>query len=94
MSKYEFYLVEKKPPIAWVYLNRPDKLNAMHPPAWTESIPIFNDLDMDDEIKVIIVAGKGSCFTAGIDLIAMAPEVPEIMPQDPRGGVKIKLMRK
>lgn len=94
MSNYEFYIVDKKPPIAWVYLNRPDKLNAMHAPAWKESIPIFQDLDRDDAIKVVIISGKGSCFTAGIDLIGMAPEVPEIMPKDPRGAVKIKLVQK
>jgi len=25
MEKYEYYAVEKKPPVAWVYLNRPEK---------------------------------------------------------------------
>ena len=25
MEKYEYYVVEKKPSVAWVYLNRPEK---------------------------------------------------------------------
>jgi len=49
MSKYEFYIVEKKPPVAWVYLNRPEKKNAMNLPAWREILPIFEDLDKDPD---------------------------------------------
>ncbi len=79
MTSDAFYLVEKKPPIAWVYLNRPHKKNATHPPAWKESPAIFEDLDKDPDIRAVIVAGKGPCFSAGIDLVAMMPELPEIM---------------
>lgn len=94
MSEYQFYLVEKKPPVAWVYLNRPDKKNAMNPPAWTESISIFEDLDRDPEIRVVIVAGKGSCFCVGIDLMEMVSEMPELMDQSQKGGVKWRLLPK
>jgi enoyl-CoA hydratase len=59
MNKYDFYLVEKKPPIAWVYLNRPDKKNSMNPPAWKESVGIFQDLDQDRDIRAVVIAGKG-----------------------------------
>lgn len=93
MSDFEFYTVEKKPPIAWVYLDRPDKLNSMNKPAWDESPAIFEDLDQDEEIKVIIVSGKGKCFSAGIDLIGMAGSMPELMSQNQMGGVKAKLLR-
>ncbi|MBI5481310.1 MAG: crotonase/enoyl-CoA hydratase family protein [Deltaproteobacteria bacterium] len=88
MADYEFYLVDKQPPIAWVYLNRPEKKNAMNPPAWRESIPIFEDLDRDDAIRVVIVAGKGSAFTAGIDLMAMAAEFPALLNREQLGGIK------
>ena len=49
--KFVFYQIEKKPPIAWVYLNRPEKKNAMNSPAWTELIPIMNELDADDSVR-------------------------------------------
>ncbi len=94
MKEYEFYTVEKKPPIAWVYLNRPEKKNAMNPPAWRETIPIFDDLDKDEDIRVVIVAAKGPCFTVGIDLVNMISEVPEILSTDQKGGVKWKLLPK
>jgi len=94
MSEYKFYLVEKKPPIAWVYLNRPEKKNAMNPPAWRETLPIFEDLDKDKDIRVVIVSGKGPCFTAGIDLIEMAAELTELMEKEQKGGVKWRLIKK
>ena len=94
MKDYEFYIVEKKPPLAWVFLNRPKKKNAMHPPAWYEAPEIFEDLDEDPEIRAIIVAGKGDCFTAGIDLVAMAADLPELMAPDQKGGVKASMLNK
>ncbi|MCD6485757.1 MAG: crotonase/enoyl-CoA hydratase family protein [Syntrophobacterales bacterium] len=94
MDKYEYYLVEKKPPVAWVYLNRPEKKNAMNLPAWRESIPIFDDLDKDPDIRVVIISGKGSCFTTGIDLMDMVGAVPEILNNDQKGGTKWSLLSK
>ncbi|MBU0992434.1 MAG: crotonase/enoyl-CoA hydratase family protein [Proteobacteria bacterium] len=94
MSEYEFYIVEKKPPIAWVYLNREKKKNAMNPPAWKETLPIFEDLDQDDDIRAVIIAGKGPCFSAGIDLFGMVNEMPEIMDTDQKGAVKWRMLKK
>ncbi|MBF0120237.1 MAG: crotonase/enoyl-CoA hydratase family protein [Desulfobacterales bacterium] len=91
---YQFYLVEKKPPIAWVYLNRPEKKNAMNPPAWKETIPIFAELEQDKEIRVIIISGKGPCFSAGIDLMGMVSELPELSDKDQKGGIKWQLVNK
>jgi enoyl-CoA hydratase len=94
MSGYRFYTVEKKPPVAWVFLNRPEKKNAMNPPAWSESIPIFQDLDQDPEIRAVILAGNGPCFSAGIDLMAMMPELPELLDPAQKGGVKWRFLPK
>lgn len=94
MSGYEFYSVEKKGQIAWVYLNRPEKKNAMNPPAWTESPKVFEELDADPEIRAIILAGKGPAFSAGIDLMSMMNFIPEILNPDQKGGVKPKLIKK
>ena len=94
MQSYEFYLVEKKPPVAWVYLNRPEKKNAMNPPAWKEMPQIFEDLDADLSIRVVVIAAKGPCFSAGIDLVGMMPELPELMEKEQKGGVKCRFLRK
>ncbi|MGM0452299.1 MAG: crotonase/enoyl-CoA hydratase family protein [Thermodesulfobacteriota bacterium] len=94
MSDYAFYTVDKQPPVAWVYLNRPDKKNAMNAPAWKETIPIFEDLDGDSDIRAIIVSGKGPCFSAGIDLMGMAGELPELADNEQKGGIKWQLIKK
>jgi enoyl-CoA hydratase len=91
---YEFYLLEKKHPVAWIYLNRPDKKNAMNPPAWKELIPIMDDIDRDPDIRVTVLAGKGGMFCAGIDLVSMMPELPELLDKDQKGAVKLKLLKK
>ncbi len=91
---YEFYLVEKKPPIAWIFLNRPEKKNAMNPPAWRELIPIMQEIDQDQSIRVSIIAGKGDIFCAGIDLINMVGDLPEITDKDQKGAVKWRLLQK
>ncbi|PID77727.1 MAG: enoyl-CoA hydratase [Deltaproteobacteria bacterium] len=90
----EYYLVEKKGPVAYVFLNRPDKKNAMNPPAWADSPAIFEELDKDPEIKVIIVSGKGPCFSAGIDLVGMVSALPEVLEDKQLGAVKWKLIPK
>ncbi|MBU2512349.1 crotonase/enoyl-CoA hydratase family protein [bacterium] len=92
--EYKFYRVEKKPPIAWVYLNRPDKKNAMHPPAWTEPFEIFEDIKRDKDIRVVIIASTSDNFCAGIDLMGMMPEIPEIMDGEQKGGIKRALLEK
>ncbi len=94
MNEHVFYLVEKKPPVAWVYLNRPEKKNAMGPAAWSEPLEIFAELDQDPEIRVIILAGKGSCFSAGIDLTEMVPQLSELMDKNQSGATKWKLLPK
>jgi enoyl-CoA hydratase len=83
--------VEKKGHVAWVFLNRPEKKNAMGPDAWKEIIPIFADIDADDEIRVAVIAGEGKDFSAGIDLMGMAPMVPTLKNWDmsARGTVNL-----
>ncbi len=94
MHSYEFYEVVKKPPIAWVYLNRPEKKNAMNPPAWREARPVFQELDADKEVRVVIICGRGPCFSTGIDLIGMTEELSELMEEKQKGGVKWRLLHK
>jgi len=91
---YKFYLVEKKSPLAWVYLNRPEKKNAMNAPAWKETIPIFKDLDEDPQIRAVIIAAQGETFSSGIDLVGMMPELPELLEKEQKGGIKLKLLKK
>lgn len=90
---YTFYKVIKEGAIAWVYLNRPAKKNAMGPAAWTEIIPIFQDLQQDEAVRVVIIAGEGKDFTAGIDLIGMADAMPTLKNWDMSAGARVSLFK-
>lgn len=59
---------EKKAGIAYVTLNRPDKLNAMNAAMHRELGEIWADFRDDSNLRVAILSGNGRCFSAGADL--------------------------
>ncbi len=93
-SDQPFYLLEKEGPLALVFLNRPKKKNAMGPAAWREPLDLFAELDRDPQVRVIILAGKGDCFCAGIDLQSMIPNLPELLDNNQSGSTKWRLLPK
>lgn len=69
---YEGLLVEREGHVAHVILNRPEKRNALDPGFWQASIETFQALDMDRDVRVIVLSGRGKSFCAGIDLTSLA----------------------
>ena len=66
---YEFILYEKRDRTAYVTINRPEALNALHPPASAEMLDAFTDFRDDPDVWVSILAGAGDrAFCAGNDL--------------------------
>jgi len=50
-------------------MNRPDRMNSLHPPANFELEKVFNEFDADPELWVAIITGAGErAFSAGNDL--------------------------
>jgi enoyl-CoA hydratase/carnithine racemase len=64
----EYCLVDKKDHVLTVTLNRPDRLNALHPPANAELGEVFDDFAADDDLWVAVITGSGRGFSAGNDL--------------------------
>jgi enoyl-CoA hydratase len=54
--------------VARITLNRPDKRNAISTPMRTELADALAAHDHDDDVRVTIIRGAGSCFSAGYDL--------------------------
>lgn len=55
--------------IAHVKINRPEKANALDATAWNELETLFNELDENDDVRVIVLeGGESKHFCAGIDL--------------------------
>jgi enoyl-CoA hydratase len=54
--------------VAHVAFNRPDRANALNQTAWNEMKALFEALDDNDEVRVIVLSGNGKHFCSGIDL--------------------------
>ena len=58
--------------IAYITLNRPEKLNAINPEMRELLWDAFQDVKNNDEVRCAIVTGSGRAFSTGHDLVAMA----------------------
>jgi len=58
--------------IATITLDRPEQLNAFTGTMMNELIDAFDRTDADDDVKAVIVTGRGRAFCAGADLSAGA----------------------
>ncbi len=65
---YDHVEIDVKDGIGWLWLNRPDKLNAMSEDMWGDIPAAVGELNADESVRVIVVAGRGKAFTVGIDL--------------------------
>ncbi|MCH2661081.1 enoyl-CoA hydratase-related protein, partial [bacterium] len=69
MAEYDYILFEVRDRVAWITLNRPDVLNAMHPPMAEELCDAWEQVRDDDDIWVGVLTGSGErAFSAGADL--------------------------
>ena len=61
--------IDKAPPIGWLVINRPEKMNAFDSEMW-DSIPEnIRALEEDRDIRVVVVRGAGEeAFSAGADI--------------------------
>lgn len=61
--------VEKKDRVATLYINRPEKRNALNYEMWASIPGILDQLEKDDDVKVLIIRGKDkSAFSGGADI--------------------------
>ena len=61
--------IEKTGAVGTIWLDRPDKYNALSEPFWLAIPEALNSLEADADIRSIIVAGRGKHFCVGIDLV-------------------------
>lgn len=65
---YPFFEVSIEEPIAVVYLNKPEKRNAMEFSFWRDLTPLVQELNADNRVRAIVIAGRGKSFSTGLDL--------------------------
>lgn len=89
MASYQYAIYEKKGRLAYITINRPEVLNALHPPANAELSQIWDDFAADDDLWIAIFTGAGDrAFSAGNDLKYTAEHAGQVtgMTVPIRGG--------
>lgn len=65
---YKTIICQIEPPIGRIILNQPEKRNPLSYPRLNEIAEAAKEMEMDDDVKVIIIKGEGPCFSSGYDL--------------------------
>jgi enoyl-CoA hydratase/carnithine racemase len=66
--RYETLLTELRDGVLTVTLNRPERLNAFTTQMMHDLLALFDAVDADDDVRVVVVTGAGRGFCAGADL--------------------------
>jgi len=67
----EVLSIERKGAVGTLWLDRPEKRNAMNSTMWTTFPEAIASLTEDGEVRAIVLAGKGKSFCVGLDLMAL-----------------------
>ncbi|HZQ28726.1 MAG TPA: crotonase/enoyl-CoA hydratase family protein [Acidimicrobiales bacterium] len=67
--------VERDNHVATLWLDNPERRNAMGPDFWADLPAVMGELSTDPDVWVVIIAAKGPHFTVGLDLKTMGGAV-------------------
>ena len=68
LDHLETVKIERDEGVTFLILNRPEQRNAMSPQLHREMYQALEELEEDDETKVVVITGAGKAFCAGQDL--------------------------
>ena len=66
-DKYERIRITLAGRVLSLVLNRPDKLNAVDARMHAELSTIFDDVNLDPDVDIVVLGGAGRSFSAGGD---------------------------
>ncbi|MEO1405980.1 MAG: enoyl-CoA hydratase-related protein, partial [Pseudomonadota bacterium] len=88
MSEDNFVKVREDGRVLVVEMNRPERMNALHPPANEALGKVFDDFASNPDLWVAIITGAGDrAFSAGNDLRWQAEGNPIYTPDSGFGGL-------
>ncbi len=69
-TKFEFFEIVERPEdkTAILYLNRPEKRNAMNWPFWRDLPDAIEEINSNPQIHAFVIAARGKSFSTGLDL--------------------------
>jgi enoyl-CoA hydratase len=76
-SQYDGLLVQRHDKVLTVTLNSPENLNAFTAPMHNSLSRIWDDVNDDPEVHVVVLTGAGRAFSAGGNVIAMQTKIDD-----------------
>lgn len=68
MTNYPGWTVRREGPLAWLVVDRPEKHNAVSLQMWRDLPAVLEPLAADPQVRVLLVEGAGTVFSAGADI--------------------------
>ncbi len=78
--------IERNGHVATLWLDRPEKRNAMGPEFWDGMPGVMAELGDDPDVRVVLIAGKGKAFTVGLDLVYYGAKLAQGAAGEGEGG--------
>ena len=71
MTSSEVFSVERDGNVATLWLDSPERRNAMGPDFWNDLPVLMAELSDEDDVRAVVLAAKGPHFSVGLDLKTM-----------------------
>ncbi len=90
--EYEQIIYDKEGHVAYITLNRPDKMNTVTREMFSSWGEAITEAERDDDVKVIIFRGAGKCFSAGapLDQVGYVYGMKEPKPGEKAGKIPMR----
>jgi enoyl-CoA hydratase/carnithine racemase len=72
---YRYIIYEKRNQTRWLFLNRSKEMNALCKAMLNEITDVLDSAEKDDDIRALVLTGKGKAFCAGADLKEALAEI-------------------
>lgn len=94
MSRYDFSCaaVAVSEGVAEVTLTATGKGQRMGPEYWAQLPTLFEQLDADDAVRVVVIRSGAANFSFGLDLAAMGADLAEFTAPDARAALRTRFL--
>ncbi|TRX60052.1 enoyl-CoA hydratase/isomerase family protein [Fulvivirga sp. M361] len=88
-GSYEHIEILMEEDLAFLVFNRPDQLNAMNRKMMGEIVTGIEEINLNEQVKVAVIKGKGRAFMAGADIKEYGSQTPEEFRSFQENGKKL-----
>ncbi|MCX7998429.1 MAG: crotonase/enoyl-CoA hydratase family protein [Leptospiraceae bacterium] len=78
-KNFEFFEIVQEGNIATIYLNKPEKRNAMDFSFWRDLPKVIQEIDSEPSIHAFIIAARGKSFSTGLDVNEFTTQFEEYL---------------